>query len=291
MSYEPVDVYVKQQASEPVEGVIVRVFNPSGSTFYTQQTTDADGKASFLLFTQSYSMRFYKFQATFSQPQQFEVLAAPEVNAFNVTAEVFTPPIANDARLCRCWGYFRDPDGSAQEYLDMHFYPEFSPIILEGAGVVPRKMAIRTDDKGYAQIDLIRGGCYRVTIEGQEHEERYIRVPDLSRANLPNVLYPIVKRVAFDPPGPYELALGAELEVTPTVYDSAGATLTGTGQNDVNWKSSDTDILGLQVKESTVVLRGAGVGTANILVERRDQSIISIPSYPIEGQPLEVTVS
>lgn len=290
MSYEPVDVYVKKLAGDPVAGVTVRVFNPTGTVFYTQGTTDETGRAGFLLNTQAYSMRFYKFQVGFAQPQQFTVLAAPEVNTFDVNADVFEPPVSNDARLCRCWGYFRNPDGAPQRWLDMHIVPEFAPILLEDAAVVPRKVIIRTDENGYAQIDLIRGGCYQVTIEGQETQERYIRVPDLSSANLPNVLYPVVARVVFDPPGPWEVTTGTELEITPTVYDSAGAELTGTGQNDVNWTSSNTSVVGLTVKETTIVLRALETGSAEVRLERKDQSIIRIPSTPIVGQPVQVSV-
>lgn len=291
MSYEPVDVYLKDQFGAAVVGVIVRVFNTAGSVFFTEQTTDDDGKASFLLFTQEYSMRFYKFRVTFPQPQVFTVVEAPEINAFDVVAEVLVPPVANDARLCRCSGHFRDPDGSVQEYLDLHFYPEFSPILLEGSGVVPRKVTTRTDANGYAQIDLIRCGRYRVTIEGMEHEERSVRVPDLAGCNLPDLLFAVVKRITFDPPGPYEIAVGDELEVTPTIYDSAGAELTGTGQSDVNWSSSDTDVLSLTVGQTVLTLRGVAAGSAELKAERSDQSIIVIPSTPIVGQPVDVTVS
>lgn len=290
MSYEPVDVYVRDQLDTPIQGVIIKVFSPTGETVFTQQVTDVDGKASFLLFTQSYSMRFYKFHAAFLQPQQFAVLEAPETNAFNVVGEIFVPPMSTDARLCRAWGYFRDPDGSPQEHLDLHFYPEFSPILLEGSGVVPRKVAIRSDANGYAQIDLIRGGCYRVTIEGMEHEERFVRVPDLGSCNLPDMLFAVVSRVTFDPEGPYSISVGDELEVTPTVYDSAGATLTGTGQNDVNWSSSNLDVLSISVGQTKLTLRGVAAGSAELRAERQDLSIIRIPSVAISGQPISITV-
>lgn len=291
MSYEPVDVFIEDQLGDPVEGVIVRVFNPAGTVAFAQQTTDADGKASFLLSTQQYSMRFYRFRATFPQPQMFEVLTAPTVNSFDVRAEIFVPPVSNDLRLCRCSGYFRDPDGSPQQYLDMHFYPEFAPIVMDGAGVVPRQFDIRTDENGYAQVDLIRGGCYRVTTEGMENEDRHIRVPDLSNSNLPDVLFAVVERVLLDPPGPYTLAIGDELEVTPVVYDSAGALLEGTAQGDVDWTTSDNTVAGLSVGQTTLTLRGVATGEAQLVATRHDLSIIIIPTLPIEGQPEDITVS
>jgi len=291
MSYEPVDVYIKDQLGREMANVVVKIFNPTGSVAYTQGTTDAEGKVSFLLYTQQYSMRFYKFSSIFTQPQLFTVLEAPEINAFNVTAEAFVPPASTDGRLCRCSGYFRNPDGSPQKYLDMHFYPEFSPIVLEGSAVTPRKMLLRTDDKGYAQIDLIRGGCYRVTIEGLEQEERYIRVPDLSSANLPDVLYAVVDRITFDPAGPWTLAAGAELEITPTVYDSGGAVLHGTGQGDVDWTVSNTDLANVSTGEFKLTLRAVAAGSVELKATRRDQSIIRIPDEPIEGQPVALTIT
>jgi hypothetical protein len=129
-----------------------------------------------------------------------------------------------------------------------------------------------------------------VTIEGQDNEERYVRVPDLVSCNLPDLLFAVVKRVTFDPAGPYELAAGTELEVTPTVYDSAGAVLTGTGQSDVDWSSSNTDILGLQVKESTIVLRAIAAGSAELRAARRDLSVIVIPNVAVLGQPVAATI-
>lgn len=291
MSYEAVDVYVKNQFGDGITGVIVKVFSPSGGVFYTQQITDDDGRAGFLLSTQQYSMRFFKFNATFSMPQLFTVLEAPASNVFDVVGETFVLPTASDARLCRCTGFFRNPDGSPRSFLDMHFYPEFSPIVLEGSAVTPKKMAIRTDEQGRAQIDLIRGGCYRVTLEGLDHEERFVRVPDLAGTNLSNVLYAVVDRVSFDPPGPWTLAAGTELEVTPTVYDSAGVTLHGTGQNDVDWSISDTNLGSVSVGEFKLTLRASSVGSLELRAVRNDQSIIRIPNAAVEGQPVPITIT
>lgn len=291
MSYEPVDVYVKDQLGRVVEGVTVKVFNAAGSITYAQQSTDETGKASFLLSTQQYSMRFYKFQTTFSHPQLFTVLEAPASNVFDVSCEVFVPPVSSDIRLCRCSGFFRDPDGSPQEYLDMTFFPEFGPMLLEDSAVNPRKIAARTDEKGYVQIDLIRGGCYRVSIEALDNEERYIRVPDLSSSNLPDMLYAVVDRVTFDPPGPWTIAAGDELEVTPTVYDSAGVVLHGTGQSDVAWTTSDPNLASVGVGEFKLTIRGIAAGSVELRAARVDQSVVRIPNTPIVGQPIATTIT
>jgi hypothetical protein len=290
VSFESTDVYIVDQSYQPVEAVLVRIFNPSGTQIFGQGTTDENGRASFLLPTQQYSMRFYKFGVQFSQPQLFVVSPAPVINAFTVHATTLERAISNDIRLCRCSGTFRDLDGSPQAYLDLHFYPEFAPIVVDDSAVVPRPVDIRTDENGFTQIDLYRGACYRVTIESLDNEERKIRVPDLPGANLPDVLFAVVDRIVLDPAGPYTLNPGDSLEITPTVYDSAGAVLTGTGQQDVDWRVSDQSVGSVGVGETKLTLRGVASGTAQLVATRHDLSIIKIPLRGIEGQPVDLTV-
>jgi hypothetical protein len=291
MSFEPTDVFVKDQNGSPIEGVVVKVFNAAGTVAFTQQTTDANGQASFLLSTQQYSMRFYKYQATFQQPQLFTVLEAPEVNQFDAVGSVVTPPAATDPRLCRCSGFFRDADGTPQQSLDMAFFSDFSPILLESAGVIPRTFRIRTDSSGYAQVDLIRGGIYRVTIEAMECSDRFIKVPDQASSNLPDVLFPVVKSVLFDVDGPHTLAVGGELVLTPTVLASSGLVLEGSGSLDVKWTLSDSAVASLVVGSSTLTITGLTAGSTNLQATRHDLSIIQIPSLEIEGQPVSITVT
>lgn len=292
MSFEPVNVHVETSVGDPVEGVLVKIYDPTGTTFYTQAVSDVNGLAAFLLETLGYTMRFYKFQVGFSQPQHFTVLEAPEVNSFTVRAEPFVMPIATDPRLCRCSGFFRDLDGSAKRYLDLHFMPEFDPLVLDDAAVITEHKHIRTDDKGYGQIDLIRGAQYVVRVESLDGAQlRCIRVPDLASANLPDMLLAVVDRVVLTPEGPYALAVGEELVLTPEVYDSAGVKLEGSAVDDVNWRSSDTNILLVSPTQSTVVLRGLAAGSAELQATRRDQSIIRIPDVPIVGQPVSAVVT
>lgn len=292
MSFEPVDVFVATHLGDPVDDVVVKIYDASGSTLFTQATTSSQGKASFLLETLDYSMRFYKFQVGFVQPQLFTVQAAPATNVFSVIAEVFVMPIATDARLCRCSGYFRDISGAPKQYLDIHFIAEFAPILLESSAVVTEEKRIRTDCNGYAQIDLIRCGQYNAMMEATGSDKlRLIAVPDLSSTNLPDLLFPRVDRVVWDNPGPYELAVGTTITLTPTVYDSAGKPLCGIASSDVSWKTSDTSIASLEFTPTTIIVRGNGTGTTQLIASRLDSTIIKIPNTPISGVPLDITVS
>lgn len=294
MSFEPVDFFITDSTPQasPVEGVLVKVYNQAGNLFFTQGTTDTAGKVSFLLDTLTYTARFYKFQVGFSQPQVFEVLAAPATNQFDARAEVFGLPVALDARYCRASGFFRNVNGSPQRGVDLHFEGKFAPILVDGSAIVDTKDIIRTDENGYTQIDLVRGGEYFVVFQGLEDCPRDIKVPDLSSCSLPNLLFPIVGSVSFIPVGPFALTVGGTLDVVPTVADSAGVVLEPvTGNLDVNWRVEDTSIASVAVTGDKLTLRGIAAGTTNLLAERKNQSIVSIPSLPIEGQPVQITVT
>jgi len=291
-AYESVDIYVLDDTplNDPVEGMLVRVFDSTGTTFFSQDTTDVDGHVGFTLWTQEYTLRFYKQGAQVSQPQVIDVLEG-DTNAFTIYGTVFIHPIANDPRLCRCSGFFRDITGAFHPWLGMYFLGQFSPILLEGAAVLSERRSIRTNEDGYACIDLIRGACYEVTIEGFEDTLRQVAVPDSPSANLPDLLFPVVEEVAFNPPGPYDLSVGEILEVTPSVVTSSGVPLVGTALADVQWLSSDSAVLSVGTTATTLVLTGMSVGSAELQAVRLNQSIIRIPSTSIQGQPVVVTVA
>lgn len=291
MSFEPVDVFVKTHLNDPLEGVVVKVYDGPGVVFFTQATTDAQGKASFLLETLDYSLRFYRFQTGFIQPQQLTVLAAPSLNVFDVIGEPFVLPTATDPRLCRCSGFFRDISGGPKKFLDIHFIAVFSPLLLESSAVVTEEYRIKTDADGYAQLDLIRCGQYNAMMEATGSDKlRCINVPDLANTNLPDLLFPRVDRIVWDNPGPYVVSVGTELILTPTVYDSAGRPLTGIASSDVGWKTSDASIASLVFTPTTVIVRGNAPGATQLIATRLDSTIIKIPNTPIVGVPLEITV-
>jgi len=290
-SYQSVDVFVLDNtpAHEPVVGMLVRVFSTSGG-FFTQEVTDADGHAGFTLWSQEYDLRFYKQGAQVSQPQRVSI-SETVANEFNVSATVFVHPLANDPRLCRASGFFRDISGAPQKNVDMSFMGEFNPILLEGAAVLSERRTIRTDGDGYACIDLIRCAKYLVTLQGLEDQQRKASVPDLPSANLPDLLFTIVEEIIFDPSGPYTMAVGEILDITPTVVGSNQVPLEGTATGDVRWYSSDETIISVSFDATQLHVLALAAGTAQILAERNDKSIISIPDSGIQGIPQSVTVT
>jgi len=291
MALEPVNVFIKKDniAMDPVEGVVVRVYDAAGAVFITQVVTDVLGLAAFLLdsgFT--YQLRFYKLHFAFA-PKLISVLAAPGINTFDVTTECLDPPTVTDPRLCVAYGYFRNPDGSPARNVNLRFITKFRPLLLEGDGVLTPSMDVKTDKDGYVQISLIRFGEYDVTVEGIEDHERCIAIPDQLNVSLPSLLFPVVSNITFVPAGPWGLLVGADLVVTPTVFSSDGNQLPNT--SDVIWSSSNPAVLAVMPGGDLVTLRGITPGTANLLATRTDPSIVRIPDTPITGVPVVVTVT
>lgn len=294
MSYEAVDFYVKDSSPmhEPVEAVLVKVFSEDGRLVFNQTQTDADGHAGFLLASGfTYQARFYKQQVSFTNPALFEVLEAPEVNVFDITAEIATPPTPTDPRLCTAYGFFRTVTGAKAEGVVIHIIAKFKPLLLDNAAILTERALLRTDGEGYAQVNLIRLGEYDVTVQGLEDYTTVITVPDAPNVNLPDLLFPVVATVAFDPAPPYSLAVDEELVLSPTIVATDGELLGGTAMNDVIWSSSDTAVLAVLPGGDKVTLRGLAAGSASIVVKRADYSIIRYPDLPISGQPAAVTVT
>src|SRR4051812_14513439 len=107
MGYEAVDFYVKSTATgnAPVAGVVVKVLSENGALVYGQQTTDADGKASFFWPKESpYRPPFYKFSWRFAPPKLFQpVDGGPTV--FDPAPPSVEPPVPTDDRLCTAYGF------------------------------------------------------------------------------------------------------------------------------------------------------------------------------------------
>ena len=295
MTIGNVDVQVVDDTTlhTPIAGVVVRVFDATNTVYITQATTDASGVAFFsLVVPSSYYVRFFKDKVSFNQPQLLVALDQP-LNDFSVIGHVYSPPEATNPRLCRCSGFFKRPDNSAAVDHDIHFIPKFDPLLLEGNAMLTERLAQRTDSQGYVQVDLVRFGQYEVTVEGLEDQQRVITIPDAPSVNLCDLLFSVVSRIEFDPPGPWAIAVGSDNDYTVgvTVYTSDGRVLPGTAMQDVQWATGDATVACVMPTDTTIVLRGLKPGTTTLCPTRWDQSIVRIPNPPIQGTPVAITVS
>lgn len=294
MSYEAVNIIVRDTSPlhQPVAGAAVRLFTLSGQAL-TETQTDANGLAAFLLPPGStFEARFFKTRVAFRRPVQFTVLAGGP-NTFQVEGDLFTPPVTSDPRLSMAYGYFRDVTGAPAANVAIIFIAKFLPVWLEGAAILTERREVRTDCHGYVQVSLIRCAKYDVTVTGYEDLLRCVSVPDAPNVNLPDLLFPIVQLITFDTPGPYTVAAGQEIDVTPSVYTSDGNKLEGNGaqSGDVQWSSSDPTVFVVIPGPNKLTLRGLSAGTAELRAARVDHTIVHIPDAGIQGVPQQVTVT
>jgi hypothetical protein len=310
MASETVRIYVVDQQTptpSPIENVLVRVFNASGDTFITDDFTDAMGIADFTLDgddpPNAYQIRLSKTGVAFDgslgddskSPQLIEVwtpaAASPSgTNDFAVKGETFQRPVAADSRLCRASGFFRRSDGRPYPNLELVFTPRFKPAIVDGDGVLWGDVHGRTDEDGYFEIDLFRGGGYSVLVESLDDCPREVVVPDASSENLVELLFTVVEEVTFSPTS-VALAVGDSADVAPVVKGSDQRVLEGSAPNDVEYTVADPTIASVSVQSDRVVLTALQAGSTQLDVSRRDESIVVVPDTGITYTPLPITVS
>lgn len=286
----------------PVDDVVVRVYDSTGTTLITAGTTgtvnpgeveftldgDADGEL--------YQLRFYISGGEIPSPQYIEVFSPPAnaptgANNFEITASLFTLPPATDPQLCRASGYVVGPDGKPRRGIDIHFIPTFKPMVVSDKAVLGERVAIRTDEDGYVQVDLFRKSAYYATVESHENIQREIAVPDRSSTNIAHLLFPIVAAVEYDPTGPHSVAVGAVLELTPTVIASSFAELCDVADDDVEYTIDDITIASVTILSDRIEVRGLAPGVTNLRVTRRDTSILYAPDVDIIGGVVPITVT
>lgn len=275
------------------------VYSADGCNLITQQTTDASGFAEFLLPPDRHQLRFYKFGATIRNPQYIDVI--PQVdpvipaNAFEIPVELFTPPISKDSRFCACSGFFRDPSGAPQPLLTIQLIPTFKPLIFEGAAMLTGRVSIRTDNKGFATISLVRGGIYDAIVEGLEDTVRTIYVPDAASANLPDLLFPTVREVTYGVDGD-----GIDLQVGPLndrtvpyqvrLTDGRLVGIPGVLLTRIE-DSSVAALMAVNDQTNELVFRGLKPGVTRLILTPVDTSIVRYPATPIPGTVVELRVS
>ena len=305
MALETVLVSVNddQVVPQPVDGVVVRVFDATGTTFITEATTGVPlpGQVMFTLngagpVPITYQLRFYVNGGSIQSPQYIEVFSPPALaptgaNNFLITASMFTLPAATNPRLCRASGYVWGPDGRLRRGVDLHFIPCFRPLVVDGYGVLGERVSIRSDEEGHAVVDLFRDGIYQVTIESHENVLRAVYVPDQSSINLFHLLFPIVVSITYSPVPPLTVAVGAQLEVTPTVKANDYRTLTGTADADILWTTDDPNIASVTTQPTKLSITGVSAGTTTLRAKRSDSSIVYIDDPGISGGAVTITVT
>ncbi len=285
---------------EPVDDVVVRVYDANGTTLITEGTTGdvLEGAVELVLdgdvAPTEYQLRFFIAGGRISMPQQIAVYSpassAPTgANNFQITAELFTLPAAIDTSLCRASGVIRGPGGSPRRGIDIHFIPLY-PAVVGGQAVLGERVAVRTDKNGYVQVDLVRGLCYYATVESDDDRQREVVVPDRSSINIAHLLYPIVAVIEYSPAPPWTINVGDQLTIVPTVICNDFRELQSPAADDVDYSTVNDGIASVSVLADAITLTGVSAGTTTLNAVRKDKSLVYLPEPGVDGGAETVTV-
>lgn len=282
----------------PISGVLVRIFDVTGTTLITTGTTDALGLVSFGLTgtsptTTRYQVRCSKIGTSFTNPEYADVydpLPPLTANKFNIYGDVHVLQPATNPRMCRATGLFVDPGGRPLTDLMIAIYNEFNPINLEGVGIAT-KVEVRTDAYGYAVVELPRLGKYWATVSGLHDESLEISVPDRSSVNLIDLLWPVVAQVSFTPAAPWTVLKGTTSYIPTQVIASSYTVLTGSASGDVSYVIRDPTIATVAIGTDGIYLTGISIGSTYLDLSRIDTTIHRIPDVAIIGTGGQVSVT
>lgn len=305
----PVNIYIEEDSvlHPPLQGVAVAVLDPQTMTLVAIGSSDADGRAAFLLPGGTYEARFFKAGIAFTNPKSLEVNepALPESpNGFSVSGlpfGVFGVPV--DPRLCRCVGRFvnyqNQPVANSLVSISMDAdLTQKSPKVVDGSMVSPSSMEVRTDQNGFVVLDLLRTGKYWVVFAGEEEEPWSFTVPDRASANLIELIHPQPVSLTYDqgvaPGNQVSVQVGSILLVPLSVFFSDYQShLNGLDAiiEFTNTASEFADVV-FQSNIAQLVIRGKQAGATTVTVAARAGLFPNrLPDYTLSAPVLNVTVT
>ncbi len=286
----------------PVDDVMVRVFDETGTTFITSGLTGdvTTGIVEFSLdgdvVPVRYQLRFGISGGAIVQPQYIDVYSPAAgsptgTNNFGITAAMFTLEPASNPRLCRASGYVLGPDGRPRGGIDVHFVPCISLSVVDGYGLLGERVACRSDRTGFISVDLFRTGMYKAVVESREDVAREVVVPDRSSINIFSLLFPRVATIDWSLVAPWTTTVGATLSVIPTITATDFRVLDAPASEDVTYTMTHPEIATVTVVEGAIQVTGVSPGSTTLVVTRSNSEITYIPDLDIDGGVVAVTVS
>jgi hypothetical protein len=297
---------------QPIEGVVVNVYDIDDSTLISSATSDVDGNAALLLPGTtspglSYEVRFFKLGVLFNNPVAIAVIeptpAPPQSNNFNVSGvvtDVLQP--ATNPRLCRVQGRFMNLSERPIPNCSVKIVAKAdqpNPKYLDENIISASEMSFRTDKDGYLNIDLIRTGYFEIVFAGEDDEAQSFYVPDTSYAQWGDLINPYPVSIEWN----QTLAPGNVVTVYLTPNGTANVNFTALFSNTqspisglskwLDFFSSDpTDqICGLQQWDMGVFLRAVAPGTITVTGANKPCLLPHrIPYYSTVVPPLTVNV-
>lgn len=289
----------------PVDGVNVRIYNALDVFLVGGQTgvfPDAPGTFSFALNGTAspgtqYIVRLQKNQVSFPAGPTMTVnlldpVVPPATNIFDIVAHNITLPESLDPDLCLLSGYLVDVSlrpirNRTVEFKPFDFYPDvpdgftshfvgFPSIVNRNILVEPVK--VKTDDDGYLQVALPRGGGYTIHIYGIENPvtiTEHVIIPDQAGFRLEDVVFNFVQQVTYLG-GPYSVAPGAFLDIEVDVRGSNQVRIERVEDLTklIEFTTSDDSVAVIQIRDkNTVTVSGLIAGSVILQVARLPNTV------------------
>ena len=291
----------------PLEDVVVRVYSEDGLTFVTQAQTDEDGTLVLdLEDATTYWVRFFKIGYQFQSKLTVEVDSGASSNTFDVTATDLTElPPSTVPTLCRASGYLAGADLHPREGITVTFTLTGKPRVVSGVAMVLQDLIAKTDENGWIEVELVRGGIYDCVVAGQDDTVYRVVVPDRTSVSFTELVWPYVAELAYQVDGEdvteVEVAVDETVEVQTFVRLSSGVLTPFKYDGDSEWTDigsfveltySDDATAVVTLSQGTLSIQGAVAGSTTISAEIRDGVEVERLPEPTRTLPsLTITVT
>lgn len=288
---------VDQTAATAVAAVQVRLYSSDGTTFVTYGTTDSSGEVALDVPDATYWVRFFKTGYAFPSRRSVTVDATAANNTFDTEAEnLETLPPSAASNLCRVSGYAVDAGGQPRKGATFQFMLAHSRHIVSGRPITASKVICRSDEYGYAEVELIQGAFYDVVVEGLDDQVFVAQIPELGYAKLTEIIWPYPARVTLSSAA-VSVAVDADAEVTVALVLSSGVVMplpsdaaAGASGFSLSASSSDTDVATVALSGTTATITGVASGSATISFEAVGGYEERFPEVTVSLDSIAVTV-
>jgi len=280
-----------------VEDAQVRLYSSDGTTFITYGVTDSAGELSVDVPDATYWVRFFKTGYAFASKLYVEVDAAQPSNTFDVEASNLEElPPSSASNLCRVSGYAVDAGGQPRKGATFQFMLTHQRHIVSGRPITASKVISRSDEYGYAEVELIQGAFYEVVVEGLDDQVFVCQVPEAASARLVDFIWPYPARVDLSSDA-VSVAVSAEEEITATLVLSSGVEMptpddapSGAVGFSLQALSSDEDIATVDLSGTTLTITGVASGSCSVTFTASGTYEERFPELSISLGSVSVTV-
>lgn len=212
----------------PLEAVVVRIYNQAGDVFVTQLISGSDGRVTTDIPDDTYWVRFYKSGYSFAS-KLLIVVDATKTNEWIIEGSDLTelPPSAADG-ICRVSGFIIDAQGAPSAHPILTFMVPPDKRIMGRNIIGTEKVIAQCNDQGLFEVELIQNMPYELIMPSIGDEVRIVTVPKKQACNITDLIYPVGKLFSVLPLTT-TITVGEDVDIPASLGASSGISLPDTG--------------------------------------------------------------